>query len=399
VNKFLRTSSTSRLLGAVAGVAIAIAAGTAIAIAAQGSGPVPPHRPLAVAIHKALAAPAVKALSAKVSFTDNLISSSELQGSDPLLSGGTGRVWITQGALRLELQGENGDANAVVRGNRFWAYDPSSNTVYEGTVPSGAATADHARKGHEEIPTVSQIKTQLARVAAHLSLSGATPGDIGGRPAYTVRVSPKGTGGLIGAAELAWDAIRGVPLRVALYARGDSTPVLALQATGISYGRVSRSVFDISPPKGAKVVNISLPAGGGHTKSKKTKYLSLGLAALQKHLRFTLAAPASVDGLARQSVTPLGRDEALVIYGRGLGAVAVIEQLPRPGTSTELAPSSSGGGDQPGLTLPAVSIHGSSGQELDTALGTVIRFTRAGVEYTVLGSVKPAVARAAARAL
>ena len=37
--------------------------------------------------------------------------------------------------------------------------------------------------------------------------------------------------------------------------------------------------------------------------------------------------------------------------------------------------------------------------ELATALGTVLRFDRGGVRYTVIGSVPPAAAEAAARAL
>ena len=46
-----------------------------------------------------------------------------------------------------------------------------------------------------------------------------------------------------------------------------------------------------------------------------------------------------------------------------------------------------------------MSINGATGQELDTALGTMVRFTRGGVTYTVLGSVPSAAADAAARAL
>ena len=52
-----------------------------------------------------------------------------------------------------------------------------------------------------------------------------------------------------------------------------------------------------------------------------------------------------------------------------------------------------------GSSLPKISINGASGQELDTALGTVLRFQRGGVDYTVLGSVPPTAAEAAARAL
>jgi hypothetical protein len=69
----------------------------------------------------------------------------------------------------------------------------------------------------------------------------------------------------------------------------------------------------------------------------------------------------------------------------------VIEQ----GASGHAAPSGSGGE----LNLPSVSINGATGQELATPLGTVLRFTRSGVAYTVLGSVTPYAAETAARAL
>ncbi len=51
------------------------------------------------------------------------------------------------------------------------------------------------------------------------------------------------------------------------------------------------------------------------------------------------------------------------------------------------------------MTLPTVSIDGIQGQELATPLGTMVRFERGGVEYTVLGSVPSATAEAAARDL
>jgi hypothetical protein len=47
--------------------------------------------------------------------------------------------------------------------------------------------------------------------------------------------------------------------------------------------------------------------------------------------------------------------------------------------------------------LPTVSINGVTGHELGTALGTIVQFTRGGVDYTIIGSVPPAAAEAAAR--
>jgi outer membrane lipoprotein-sorting protein len=401
VNRFLRSAPTRQLLTVIGGVVAVIAAGTAIAIAAQSAGPVPRARPLAVAIHNALAARPVTALSARISYTNNLIGSSEIQGSDPLLTGASGRLWYSAGhGFRLELQGDNGDANLVVRNGSFWAYDPSSNTVYQGKLPAHAqgATVPHYASGwtayaplkrdaRDTVPTIAQIQRDITRAMAHLALSHAVPGDIAGRPAYTLRVSPRPSGGLLGAAELAWDAVRGIPLRFALYARGDSTPVLSLSVTGISYGAVSRSVFAISPPTGAKMVNLSLPTGRAGSVGKQ--HLKL------PPLPFNAAAPDTLVGLQRTSVTRLGKDGVVIVYGRYLGGIAVIEQVAHGTPQLSATPT----GDQPGLTLPSVSINGVSGQEIDTALGTVVRFSRAGVEYTVIGSVSPRLADAAARAL
>ncbi len=54
-------------------------------------------------------------------------------------------------------------------------------------------------------------------------------------------------------------------------------------------------------------------------------------------------------------------------------------------------------GGAPGLQ--ELSIDGATGYELATALGTLVQFERDGVAYTIIGSVPPAAAEAAARAL
>jgi hypothetical protein len=238
----------------------------------------------------------------------------------------------------------------------------------------------------------------------HAELSRAIPGDIAGQPAYTVHISPKQSGGLLRGVELGWDAMRGVPLRFEVLARGDSTPVLELTATDISFGKVPASTFAISPPKGAKVVHIDLGRGGAehHSGSHFKHHTVTGVAAVARALPFKLAAPSSAAGLRRSTVALLHggpHPAALATYGQGLGAVAVLEQVPRGGSAGGFGGLSSGGPDGEGLSVPTVSINGTSGQELDTALGTVIRFTRDHVAYTVLGSVRPPVARAVARGL
>lgn len=408
VNRFLRTAPTRQLLGVVFGVIAAIAVGTTIAIAAAGSGPVPPPMPLANAIHAALSAKQVPGISADIKFTNHLISSSEILGSDPLLSGASGRIWLSKDHLRLELQGGNGDANIVAGNGSWWAYDPSSNTVYEGKLP--AASAKHKDRARpDRLPTVAQIQAQLNHLMQHLGISGAAPTDVAGRPTYTVTVSPKSSGGLLGSVQLAWDALRGVPLRFAVYAHGDSTPVIELEATGISYAPVDSSVFKISPPSGAKVVRVATPAGAGgaserkaHGKGARHRTEITGVRAVARRLSFHLAAPPALAGRTRRSVTLLdwaGHPAALLTYGQGFGSIVVLEQQATAQSARKINLSSGSGERAHGISLPTVSINGVTAQELDTALGTLVRFTLAGVTYTVAGSVRPAVADAAARSL
>jgi hypothetical protein len=398
--KFLRTAPTRRLLAVIAGVVAIVAAGTAIAIAATGSGPVPPSKPLAAAVHDALGASQVKGITARISFTNHLIDSSSIQGADPILSGATGRLWLAPHRLRLELQSGNGqDAQVVVSNGAFWVYDPASNTAYQGKLPSDGKRTDTASTA-DRLPSIASLQSDLNRLVGRVNLTGAVPGDVGGQPAYTVRVSPKHDGGMLGAAEVAWDAVRGVPLRFAIYARGQNSPVIELKATDISYGTVAASNFAVSPPSGAKIVKITLPAGttaAKHARDHGRRHDVSGAAAVAKRLPFTLVAPNKLVGLPRRSVSLLdsgGSAGALITYGQNLGGIAVIEQPAHAGAAIPTQ-----GGDHSGLSLPSVSINGATGQELDTALGSVVRFTRGGVSYTVLGSVPAAAADAAARAL
>ncbi|MGN6255558.1 MAG: LolA family protein [Solirubrobacterales bacterium] len=387
----LRRISTLRLLVIGAAVTLLAAATAVIALAATGGGPTPPPKPLDVAVHDALAAPAPAGVSARVHFTDDLVGESVLEGADPLLGGASGRLWATaDGRLRLELQadvskGSAGDLELLVDKRHFSLYDPGTETVYEGTLPGSEG------QGDEGPPSLGQVQEAIEETMKHADLSGANPGDVAGQPAYTVRVSPKADGGLVGGAELAWDAANGTPLRAAVYAKGESSPVLELAATEIGFGAVPDSVFEISPPPGAKVVELNPPGEGSGGSSGKSV---TGLEAVQAETSFQLSAPPSLAGMERSQVQLIyGGEEAgaLVTYGKGLGGLAVLE-LPASEEGEEGGP----GAPQ----LPSVSIPGAThAQELETPLGTLIRFRRGGVEYAVVGSVTAAVAREAAEGL
>jgi outer membrane lipoprotein-sorting protein len=424
VSNFLRRLPLSRLL-LLCAATLAVGVGATALAVALGTGPVPPPKPLAQAVHDALAAPPVAGVSARVQLTDHLLEGASLASQNgggggeaatsPLLAGASGRLWISgDGRVRLELQAEQGDTQLLYDGHTISLYDAASNSLYrytppqdsgedaEGTGSHSSGSGEPGIDGHR-IPTVAEIQEAIVHIMSHASLSGATPTDVAGQPAYAVRISPSHDGGLVGGAELAWDANHGVPLRLAVYSTQSSAPVLELTATEVSYGAVPSSVFAFTPPADAKVTEIEPPharahARGGASNRKVTH--EQGLAAAQAAIPFTLDAPATLAGMARAEVRGAqvdGHAAALITYGEGLGGIAVLESAAQAGGVAAKQPAEEAGGFLG--ELPKVGLAGASATELPTPLGTLLSFQRAGVGYLLAGSVTPATLQDAAKGL
>lgn len=380
-------SLSSRRLTAIVAATVALAVTAAVAQAALNNHPEPQPKALDRAILDAVNAPAVDGVSARISFSNGLLPSGALPegAASPLLSGAKGRVWIANdGRFRLELQSERGDAQISSDGKMLTVYDASAKTVYRMDLPPKKADATK-----HEPATLDGVREGLDHLAQAWTLSGAQPTSTAGRPSYTVRIAPKDDGGLLGAGEVAWDAIKGVPLRAAVYAQGQSNPVLELEATSISYGALDDDDLRVAVPSDVKAVDVAAPAGHGAKPGSPADVQ--GVAAVQRELGFQLAAPDKLAGLPRKEVRLVRfGDEAgaLSVYGEGLGGIAVLQQ--KAGDAQQ-----GSAGDQ--IQLPQVNIDGATGTELATALGTMVRFERGGVEYTVLGSVPPVAAENAAR--
>jgi outer membrane lipoprotein-sorting protein len=385
----LRRLPLSRLL-LLCALVIAIGVSATAIASAVDSGPTPPAKPLAQAVHDTLAGAQsahIEGLSANIQLTDNLLEGASLATgggaggggggltSSPLVTGASGRLWIAKdGRVRLELQSGKGDTQILYDGHTVTMYDAATNTVYRYTPraqeaqgaadnpPSqgklGVAQPEIQRDSasSHEIPSVAKIEEAISHLNKHADVSGATPTDVAGQPAYTVRVSPKEAGSLLGGAELSWDADNGVPLRAAIYSSTGSSPVIELAASDVSFGPVESSVFAITPPTNAKVQEITFPEGHHEGDSKK----------------------AGAGG--RPSVTT---------HGHGLGTIAVLESKSNSatGSSTSLE------------GLPKVTINGASASELRTELGTLLTFERSGVRYLVGGAVSPAAVEEVARGL
>jgi outer membrane lipoprotein-sorting protein len=380
--RHLRTASRRHLLTAVA-VVLALAAGGGIAQAAlSGGGDTPEPKPLDRAVHDALNAPKVEGISARVTFVNGLLPAGSLpsgSAASPLAAGAEGRLWLSRDGARLELQSESGDAQIVADGERVTLYDSTSKTAY--TMP---APRKDEKAAHEGEASLADVRRGLDRLAQAWTLSGAQPTSTAGEPTYTVRIAPKDDGGLLGAAELAWDAARGVPLRAAVYAQGQDEPVLELKAEDVSYGPIAAGVFDARPPAGTDTIAVDPPTDRG---GKPVRVR--GVNAVQQRLGFQLSAPDKLAGLPRTDVRLVdanGSPAALSVYGEGMGAILVLQR--EAGERHEVPEG-----------LPRVNIDGATGTEIATPLGTLVTFERGGVSFTVVGSVPPVAAENAARGL
>ncbi|MFZ1153360.1 MAG: hypothetical protein WAN93_00500 [Solirubrobacteraceae bacterium] len=372
----LRRLSLPRLL-LLCGLVVAVGIGVTALALAVGTGPTPPPKPLADAVHDALSAPRVSGVSARIQFTNHLLEGASLASgsegasqlaSNPLLSGASGRLWIgSDGRARLELQSEKGDTQILYDGDNLSLYDASTNTLYRYAPPQESGTAGNqstegsdstGARDHSKIPSVAEIEEGIAHFTKHANLSGATPTDVAGQAAYTVRVSPRENGGLMGGAELSFDAANGAPLRAAVYSTTSASPVIELSATEISYGPVESSTLDFTPPANAKVEVVTLP----------TK-----------------------DGSGQSGSSSNGEEPHVSTSGKGLAGIAVVEAPVKAGAK--------GATDTQMEGLQKVNINGTSASELPTELGTLLSFERAGVRYLLVGSVTPASIEAFARGL
>src|SRR5262249_9702217 len=132
-----------------------------------------------------------------------------------------------------------GDTEVFYDGHTATLYDASSNTVYRYTPQK--QDGEHHPRGQREVPSVAQIEEAISHLERHASVSPATPSNVAGQPAYTVRVAPSEGGSLLAGAELSWDADNGVPLRAALYSTKTSSAVVELAASEVSFEEVPGS--------------------------------------------------------------------------------------------------------------------------------------------------------------
>jgi outer membrane lipoprotein-sorting protein len=191
--------------------------------------------------------------------------------SDPLsglslLSGShTFKIWYDGPTrVRIAVPVTLGEADLRRDGRNVWLWDSRTGQAAHYVLPAAAAGSPVQETPAQGAPTPQQVARQILAAVGKTTTVGLQPNVmIAGQAAYQLSLAPKDSRSLIGQVTIAIDARDSLPLRVQVFARGASSPALQVGYTSLSFARPAASNFPFTPPPGAKVKTITVPAPGG----------------------------------------------------------------------------------------------------------------------------------------
>lgn len=191
-----------------------------------------------------------------------------------LISGShTLKVWLDGPARqRVALIGQLAEYD-VVRNNRdVWTYTSESNQVAHAVLPAKAGSAGTGEPGDPRTYATpgAAADAALKAVGPTTAVTVDRTARVAGRPVYQLVLAPRDTRSLVTSVRIAIDSATKTPLRVQVWGSRDRVkPALEVGFTDVRFRRPAASVFAFSPPAGATVRQLQLPAGPGSTESAK----------------------------------------------------------------------------------------------------------------------------------
>jgi outer membrane lipoprotein-sorting protein len=182
-------------------------------------------------------------------------------------------VWLdgtTAEHLAL-VDGPAEEVDLVRNRDQAWLWDSSTQTVTH-FVRAGDRAPTSTSSGLPPIwvpPTPEQLAAALlSDLGGTTAVTVSAPLYVAGEPTYQLFVTPKAaSGSTVDHIEIdvgATGALLGVPLQLAVYATGQSSPAIELGFTGVVHlGVPPASELTFTPPPGAKVITRTLGAGHG----------------------------------------------------------------------------------------------------------------------------------------
>ncbi|AMM20275.1 hypothetical protein AX769_08995 [Frondihabitans sp. PAMC 28766] len=181
----------------------------------------------------------------------------------------TAKVFVSgESQSRVQLISNLQETDVIRNGQTLWTYDSKTNAVTHVTLPSESSLPRHAtpQSGATTSPTAGAMPTPadiasqvLSNVKKYTTVSTTDNAKVAGRTAYGITLTPKDSSTLVGHVTLDVDSATGVPLRAVITAKGQKAAALSVAFSKIDFSTPSASTFAFTPPKGAKVKNVTVP--------------------------------------------------------------------------------------------------------------------------------------------
>ncbi|MGH3214927.1 MAG: LolA family protein, partial [Trebonia sp.] len=160
--------------------------------------------------------------------------------------------------FRLSVQQPMSETDVIRSANTLWLWESTSNSVTEFTAPK---TAQHAQKlPAGPVLTPQQAANEILTAVGKTTLVSVQDNvSIANEPAYQLVLKPKDHRSLIGRVVIAVDAKYGMPLRVQVFAKGDSGPAFQVGYTQLSMNTAPAAAnLNFTPPPGASVDKVNM---------------------------------------------------------------------------------------------------------------------------------------------
>ncbi|MCU1531164.1 MAG: hypothetical protein JWO49_735 [Arthrobacter sp.] len=169
------------------------------------------------------------------------------------------RVYLDGPNKRVQVMDRFAERNAIRNGNELWFYNSKDNTAAHAQLPADAAGRHAATEG--TLRTPDQLAAGLlAKVDPSTDVSVGADIEVAGRSAYNLVITPKSTATLLASVAIYVDGETGLPLGLELKSRGQPDPAFRIAFTKLSLEAPDASVFAFTPPPGATVKEIPVPA-------------------------------------------------------------------------------------------------------------------------------------------
>jgi outer membrane lipoprotein-sorting protein len=141
----------------------------------------------------------------------------------------------------------------------MWIYDSGAKTALHLTHAEGADAPEDTTPP-TDVPTPSSVAEKLLdSLGATTTVAVGSNATVAGRSAYALVLTPNTDDSLVGDVTISVDGETGLPLGVAITARGASSPAFSVAYTSLTLSAPDEELFSFTPSSGTEVTETVIP--------------------------------------------------------------------------------------------------------------------------------------------